>query len=675
MAEEQFWETFQVIEEETDVVYTQKVAPDILDVFGIDYVNVRGGYLKNVDIKRADALSILKASLLEEYANSESSKLVEMCINEDGDALFYEVGNDTADIHPYYSIPSSSYIKPRANVVVTGAKPKQERLVDENGWYTLINLAEGRGTPFNTTFLNSSCYSTSLATHAVITYRDLVRHKPNPNWNDGITDLFELQSPFDRFMGFTWRITPPMDLITSTTKIYKQSQSSVPVLVSGEDYTIGNTENYPNLGIPKKRKIKTFTEYEMANCDIYEGGEAFCSSSTVPININMESNEDLLFDTLQNNLRVSKFLGVQAIIVIGMPLKSCYGVAKPGKQTLENNADNTALFISSYAVYTSIFKLNEFIDYTLLYDSDLYTSSYDDPGIPCIQFANNLRYNDNAVIGTGVPFYIAAEDDNLVNIFNGNNYGSGSILPSENFGGLLIDKIYAQITLDTPSFVIVDPRGNAAAIGEKLKVEVMPLIFRDEPSPIAHNGTLIRQDDGMVDSDPTTRQAFQETELEKMYNSLGSGRTLSLSFASLDEDSTVRLSSKLYNILSADDGKIITHTCPPTDEPKLGDKGPNGGIINSIEYSYTDQGSYLISVVEGPECFGDFSGIDGEIYYKKVDDRLSVQGTVIQDLGNHVQYVVHVDGIGPIKSINASANIISVRDRVTIAIYNNAVEK
>ena len=82
----------------------------------------------------------------------------------------------------------------------------------------------------------------------------------------------------------------------------------------------------------------------------------------------------------------------------------------------------------------------------------------------------------------------------------------------------------------------------------------------------------------------------------------------------------------------------------------------------------------MITVVEGPECFGDFAGIDGDIYYKKTDESLSTQGTVIQDLGNHVQYVVHIDGMGPIQCINASANVISVRDRVSVTIHNNAVE-
>ena len=72
---------------------------------------------------------------------------------------------------------------------------------------------------------------------------------------------------------------------------------------------------------------------------------------------------------------------------------------------------------------------------------------------------------------------------------------------------------------------------------------------------------------------------------------------------------------------------------------------------------------------EGPEYFGDFSGIDGGIYYKQTEE-VSTKGTIIQDLGNHVQYLVHVDGIGPILCINGCANVLAVRDRVSITIHN-----
>ena len=672
MADENFWEGFQAsLEEEPDVNYNT-VSTDVLSAFGISYINEKGGYLKNVDIKRADALSVLKASLLEEYAN-EGSSLIEMCINEDGEAYFYEVGNSNSNIRPYYSIPASSYVKPNASVLVTGGKPKQERITLSTGWYPLIG-PNGTYTIHDTTKLNSSCYAVDFSTHATITYEDPVRHKPSPNWNDGVEDIFELETPFDRFLGYTWRITPPSDLVTNTTKIYKQSQSTIPVLVShSEDdviYKIGMLGNYPNLGIPRKRAMRTELGDNIQDCTVFEDTDFYCSDTTVPINIAMK--EGLTYDTLRGDMQVSKVLGVQGVFVIGTPLKNCYGIAKEGMLKSDNIEENTNLFIAAYSTHTAVFKLNESIDYALLYDRNLGSSDSSDPGIPCIQFANNLQYYDNAKIGTGVQFYINTEDYYLSSLFNG-YIGYGSILASEHRGGILVESVWAQLILDTPCFVIVDPRGNANKIAAELVVEVLPLILRDLPSPIAYNGTLVDQSDGISDNNPTTLQSFKDTALENVYNSMGSSRTLSLNFASLDEDATVRLSQKLHDLLLDDTGNIYTHTCPPTDSPQLGDKCINGGIVNSIEYAYTDQGSYLITVIEGPEFFGDFAGIDGDIYYKRTEE-VSVQGTIIQDLGNHVDYVVHVDGIGPLKCINACATVLAKRDRVSVTIHNNAVE-
>jgi len=669
-----FWESFQKVEPEPDVSSGNLVALDILEAFGIHYENIGGGYLKNVDIKRADALSVLKSALLESYAENDSSKLTEIHINADGKADFYEVGSKSSNLHPYYTIPSANYVKPKVSVMVTGGKPKQERIVPSTGWYPLIAPDNPDCTYHDATRLNSSCFANGFSTHAVITYRDPFRHNPNSSWNDGVKDLFELDPEgFDRFIGLSWRITPPTNLVTPYTKIYKQTQSSVPVMISGDKYTLGQSSDFPNLGQLKRRANRSYNDPTISDCKQYEDGENYCSASTVEVPITLK--EGFSYETIRNGQKISKFLGVQGLFVVGIVLSNCMGIAKPGKQKLENNEENTALFVSSLKPLTSVSKLTEGTHYTILYPQSLTTTDPMDFPKPCIQFANNLRINDNAKIGTAVPFYIQSQCATLCTLLNANaTYESvASILPLENGCGLLVIQVWAQVNLDTPSFLIIDPSGKAHLIAAELRVEVLPLILRDTPSPIAINGKLINQSEGIVDNDPTKQQDLRHTEMEKAYDEMGSGRTLSLSLASLDEDQTVRLSRKLYNLLAEDTGAMFTHTCPPTDDPVLGSTGPRGGIINVIEYSYTDQGSYLITVTEGPQSFGDFSGIDGGIYYKR-NEEVSAQGTVVQDAGNHVSYLVHVDGIGAMPCINACGAVITVRDRVSITIHNNAVE-
>lgn len=683
MAQNLFWPAYQQEKEEEELEVGKSVAEDVLDIFGIEYDigDVTGGSLENVDIKRADALSVLKASLLETYASEDSDNLIELRINPKGEAEFYQVGEEHHGINPYYSIYSENYIKSDAHVMITGGKPIQRRIIFP--WYPLIGGSATRYSIYDTTRINIGCLNSEFSSHAVITYYDPFRHDPNSSWNNGIKEVFELTSPFQRFIGFSWRITPPENLVTKYTKIYQQGQSSIPVLLAGDDYYIGKDKDFPNIGSLIRRADYNFEDPLMNNCPMFNDTEVKCGETTVQLNIDMP--EGILYDIIRKNneatenVKITKFSGIQAVYVSGIPLITCYGVAKEGKSKEENTPENSVLVIGSNSIYKTFTKLEESIHYAISYDNEdtsgksILNINEESFELPCIQFANNLKRNDNAPIGTGKDFYVNSDSLELLAVFNGGPKGKGTVLPLEINNGILIEQVIAQVGLDTPCFVVEDPAGNASDIAKELEVELLALAVEDLPSPIAIDGELINQEELQTDNDPTTVQDFTETQMELALKDMSSGRTLSLNFASLDEEQTVRLSEKLLHLLEKETGEVYNHTCPPTDEPVLGAGGPEGGIINTIEYSYTDQGSFLINVTEGPEYFGDFSGIDGGIYYKKTED-ITTKGTIIEDYGNHVNYKVHVDGIGPIKCINGCAEILDVRDRVSVKIYNNAWE-
>jgi hypothetical protein len=677
LLEDDIWQGFQISDEENVSDSVGSVAEDVLEAFGIELKGNGGGSLEGIDIKRGDALSILKASLLETYATSASSKLQEVRINPEGKAEIYYVGEDSSSLSPYYSISSSTYIKDptKVSVMVTGKKPKQTRQVYE--WYPLIGDGASGYSIYDTTKLSTACLINSFSTLVTITYTDPFRNNVNTNWNNGVPDIFEPSSPYERFIGFTWKIVPPADLVSPYTKIYKQSQSSIPVILSDPEYQIGATGGFPNLGIPVRRATYVEEAPGESNCKAFEGDVAYCGETTVPIPIAMA--EGLTYEMVRGK-PVSKFIGVTGVFTVGIPLVACYGTPLPGKQKEENNAANTSLFIASTSAHNTLTKLSEGTHYVLLYQETPDAANIggeDDPSqhLPCIQFANNLRYNDFAEIGTGKSFFIGNFARELITKFNDAPTGTGSVLAFENRSGVLVNQLWAQISLDTPCFIVNDSEGGAKAkqIADRLKVSVLALSILDFPAPIAMNGVLIDQEQGIIDNDPTNPQNLIKTDMEEAYDQMSSGRTLSLSFASLDENSTKNLSEKLYELLLRDTGKTYTHTCGPTETPKVGDRGPKGGIVNTIEYSYTDQGSYLINVTEGPENFGDFSGINGGMYTKQVEE-VTTKGTIIQDRGNHVDYLVRVDGYGDVHAINGCAEVLTVRDRVSITIHNNAVE-
>jgi hypothetical protein len=152
----------------------------------------------------------------------------------------------------------------------------------------------------------------------------------------------------------------------------------------------------------------------------------------------------------------------------------------------------------------------------------------------------------------------------------------------------------------------------------------------------------------------------------------GGGMTLTLSF--LDENQVVRLSGALYEYMNSGDGVESTYVCGPNCDPDLGGTGPNGGIINSITYSYQDSNSYTVSVNCGPKLVGGMSQVTGGPSPKAAES-FSAKGTIIQDMGNHVYFKVRVDGFKDVVAVNMTPTVLRTGDKVNVSIHNNPVEE
>lgn len=673
------WLTFGVpMDNPPEEVELTPVATDILETFNIPYSQPTGGTLKKIDLKRVSPIATIKASLLELFAESNTA-LTEMIVGSDGEVDFYKVGEDIANINPYYTIKSTTegVSADKVGVMITGGKPQPLRKLSK-----LKDLIGGQATTDKTsivwdaTNLSSSCVSPSVSTVSVVTFKDPhVEKLGKASWNDGVEDLFEPESEFDRIIGYVWSIDPGENIPT-TANIYPQNQTSIPILISPfietyqdkPTYKIGNSEGWPELGTLKVRS-KT-TEAEGTECwTPIEGDTITCDTDS--LTIDLETYGFLVSEELRGTT-VNKVNGVSNIFVKGIELGSCRGVAKDSESQKEDTptSDNVNLFLSmnGHPSHQKVIRLEEGVHYVVAYKDDDYST-------PCIRFANNAREKDLAKFGSGVDFIMDISEA-LKGFFTYTTIipsGKGTVLPTGGTGGILVEQVWAQLDLDTPSFMVNDPTGNANRIAHQLSVKIAAMSVVEKPSPIAINGELVDLSNQTQDNDPTTKQNFEETDFQKKMQQMDHGRTLSLGLASLSEEQTINLCKNLYEFLQSDTGITYNHVCPPTDEPEIGSSGPNGGIINSIEYSYTDQGSYTINVTEGPKFFGDFSGISGGIYHKKVEN-ISADGIIIQDAGNHVNYTVRLEGIGDIKAVNGYSGILSVRDKVSVTIYNNEVE-
>jgi len=302
----------------------------------------------------------------------------------------------------------------------------------------------------------------------------------------------------------------------------------------------------------------------------------------------------------------------------------------------------------------------------------------------CLQFANNSFFTDNARYGNDVDFQVVDHSSayskgiptpNILVQDNNGKYssGRGTIFPRDNFTGLLIIDIMAQVELDTPGIIIEDPEGEAYEIANDMVVEVAPMVMYDEPAPIAIDGEVIDQAEGIADNDPITVQNFTETAYEKKLLEMDGGNSIELTMATLDERQCVYLSNEIYRIANTYTGEETTYTCTPGSEPLLGGYGNSTGTVNSITYSYSDQSSYTITVTEGSYLVGGLTGVTGGPAVVATES-VSANGHVIQDYGNGALYKVLIDGIGPRDCISSIPSLIRIGDSVGVTIYNNPVE-
>jgi hypothetical protein len=664
-AEGAAWPDFQTIMVNKDEASALKpIISLVCDAFGISCKNgALSGTLANIDLKRIDPINAMRASLLERLAISQ--EFCEFTINSQGILEIYEVGGRHSNLDVYYSVASSGYKPQAVNVMVTGGKPPDRRII--HPFTTIID--DDTSTVWDTTALSSNCRAPGFSSSCVITYKDPLMTTGKTSYKDGIDNLFELSSPFQSILGWAWSVTIDNNIVNPMVNIVQQSQASVPICVSKEE-----DDFFTDIGIPRKRAYISTTG-DMSKCVQFERGEGNTGSPLV-VNLNDYIKESLLYTSVRNSI-INKFMGVNQVYVVAIPLSVCRGLPKPPLINKTNSTENTVVFVSAQTAVNNIYNLRAGEHYIEVYDED----TEENNTTIKLQFAKNTMINDKGTYGTGVFFYVDKYANDLIQVLNAefnddniNYVAQGTLLPINSDGqGLLIKQVWLQVDLDTPCFVINDPKGKADEIAKSLKVSISPIVIESLPPFIAMNGVIISQEDGIADNDPTTKQDFSSTAMEQANQNM-IGRTLSLNLASLVSEKDVsNLSKSLFEILQEDSGISYTHTCGPTSSPRLGATGPRGYIINTITYNYTDNGSYLITVVEGPLYFGDFIGMGGGIYNKQVEE-VSAVGTIIQQYGNHIDYKVAVDGYGTVIAINCYPGVLDIRDRVNVIIHNNAVE-
>ena len=649
-----FWKEFGNPDSFVEVTCddSNNLAYDVLRAYGIDSDSQVGGGLTNLDIKRMDAVQVIKLSLLQ--ASAEDGVIYEPVMAEDGSVEFLAIGTYTGlsggDI--YYEIQSGTYREDCGGVMVTGARPLAYRRPTE--WVPIWQ--DGPKQIYETGILHNDCIEGGFNQNVTIVFTD---PHLDTSYKDGIDNLYEItaENPYDSIMG--WARYIDWDGASSDTETIVTRQNTAKILVRLNDN--------PTLGTLVRRPSYAEGNFDNPNC--YEGqGETVVYSDGVQVPIPSEFRYENVRGTI-----VDKFQGVLDVYVQGLEISDMRGVPPSDLNAVNTNPayGDADVLIRIDKTYTQLKKLSRGTHYEIAYDN---VGSEEGADV-YIVFADNSRVTDPILInGNELTTYKVDPECEYANDIE-ELTGEALILPSSPTGGWLIQDIYVSMVIETPSIEVYHPDGinnRALEVAESLEYLICPLVVVEEPSPVAFNGQLLDLTQGIRDHDPTTAQNFSDTELEQAYDEMsGNGMSLSLSF--LEADECERLSGALYEYMNSGDGTEATYICGPEAEPKLGGTAPNGGIVNSIVYSYQDSNSYTISVNAGPMIVGGFSQVDGGPAPKGTEE-LSAKGTVIQDLGNHIHYKVRIDGFGERVGINMAPIVLRVGDKVQVSVHNVPVE-
>jgi len=643
-APETFWENFNKQEfYNIECSHYGSLAAAVLSYYNIGCKNSNiGGPLADLDIKHMDALQLIKLSLMDHA--SKTGDLYEISTNEDGDVEFILIGarsGGTLDV--YHTIQTKSYVEKVSGVMVTGGTPEPIR--KPATWVPIW----GDQDPliYDAHDMASSCTLPGISQHAIITFND---PHMDSNFEDGLDNLYEItkSNPWDRILGYAYYTDLGSKATVDTTSSIN-NQCVVPY----------KWENFQMEYSKMQRRPTTKTDDHLM-C-FGELGDVASTADGYKIELPTEWR----YRSVRNTI-IDKFMGVTAVYLIGQPLEPCFGQPISDSKALENSQKNTQLWVAAKDITQKMYKLEEGIHYTIAYDTAT------EVRVPYLVWGNNSRTSDYAKFGKGAPFRIYPNNPLYTFMGGEGPYTTETVFPINNTEGILVEEVWLAIALDTHCITITDPKGQAYEIAQEAQLLVHPLVAVEEPAPVAFNGDIINMSQNEKDHDPTTTQNFSDTDFERALDQMEGGG-VSLNFSFMGEDEVKRLSSALYDYMNGRDGVVTTYVCGPTSTPVLGGTGPAGGIINEISYSYSDRGSYTISVNEGPFLVGQLSEITGGAYVKQVEE-VGSKGVVIDDAGNHVNYKVRIDGYGERWAINMQEQVLRVGDIVNCSVHNVPVE-
>lgn len=687
----------------------------VLQTFGIPFslANVLGGKLPGIDIRNQDATTMLKLSLATELLDPPggSAGFAEVELDPFGIARFYVAGAVVAtNLDIRYCIPTSQITTPADLVIVRGFDPPPERQLRDS-----FDGLKNKEIMDYQDCAQESCDESVVSQYATISYDDPLLDQV---YLDDIINSYELAA-FETILGYLIELTMPDE--TDPTK---------PVFVPGLKITFGDsTKEYIKIdstvmlatvragtldddGIGQITGLGDATVIRSVD-GIFGAGSAGhigstnaggiagtsstitatvttvsargdkCTTSEVALTGSTVTIDGSRFQRLNKyGILESDLIGVTDVVFSGQKILSLH-TNKFGLNTLAVIVKPTKELVSlqqgknwTYEITTTANR--DIIMHFFSVIEDEFT------GFICDTYRNPPA-------GVGLRI-IPSSDFRLSAQENVTDFHDLICNVGDSFGYRAVDgKICVVLERKRPSIDIFDPRGKALELAEQIEVRYTPIVIVDVPASISYSSVntltsidgsrtlpsfgTIDQTDGIVDSDPATVQDLEDSELSILQdNTKGATIDMTLPFCTATECLQIA-----RNFLSLQNREVSTHSLilGPDSTPLIGDfvTLPNGeiGIINELNYSYSDSSQYIITATVGP-LYMTAGSFNDPKYQLRTED-VTREGIIVQDGGNGTEYVVRIEGYGEITALLMVLDDLSVGDKVSIRIYNNPVEK
>ncbi len=703
----------QVLDNQPD----RSIAQLVLETFNIPFslTNVLGGSLPGLDIRNQDVVTLLKLSLAAELLDTVpagSTRIgpagfAEVELDEMGIARFYIVGSAVAsNLDIRYCIPTSQITQPADLVIVRGYDPPPERQLRD-----AFDGLKNKEIMDYQDCAQESCDESIVSQYATITYDD---PQLDQVYLDDIVNSYELKA-FESILGYLIDLDMPdisdvpglkITFGDTTREYLKFAASNLNATVLGGTLTseIGEVTTILSRSTGVVQGLtagaETGTAVPALITTVNERGDKCTVNETALSGASIVIESERFLRLNKFGREESDFIGVVDVVFSGRKVQSL--TTSPGAAGVAN-----ALVKTIVRPNKELISLQQGKNWTYSVDIDtqdvtvnLFSVLEDDfTAFVCDVYNDPAQVVGGGTIPTTVITFSTADlftaEGTGESALTGHVCGVGDALGYK----VVNNEMCIVVERKRPSIDIFDPRGRALEIAKQIAIEYIPIVIVDKPSPIAYASTtnltsidgtrtlpsegIIDQSDGILDSDPTTDQDLEDSELSILQdNTIGSTIDITLPFAfgvAGDGTEGTECLEIAKNFLALQNTTITTHSMVlgPDSGARIGDQVtlPNGeiGIINELNYSYADSSQYLITATVGP-LFTSAGSFNDSKYQLRTED-VTREGTIIQDAGNGAEYTVRIEGLGEFPALLMVLEDVSVGDKVSIRIYNNPAEK